>query len=385
MKNRFMKTIGICLMVFMMATSGTVVYASKATKDKIEQKEQEIKQSEQELEQTQNDLKGLRGTHGELKNELQNLNENLTRVSTNLEELEQQITQKEADIVMTEADLEEAIRTEDEQYESMKNRIAFIYECGETLYMDLIFSATSFSDFLNKADYIEELSAYDRKMLENYTKQRVITEEKRSRLYQEKADLQALKEDVERQKKSVEEMVSKTSKNIAKYADDISDAERDVVEYEKTIEQQNQDLVELRKKYEEELAMSKLAAQSHRRDISEVVFDEGDRYLLANIIYCEAGGEPYEGQLAVGAVVINRVLSSIYPDTVVGVIYQRGQFEPVSTGRLALALASDKATARCYQAADEAMSGVSNVGNCVYFRTPIEGLNGIRIGGHIFY
>lgn len=131
--------------------------------------------------------------------------------------------------------------------------------------------------------------------------------------------------------------------------------------------------------------MSKLAAQSAKRDISEVAFAEEDRYLLANLIYCEAGGEPYAGQLAVGAVVINRLLSSVYPNTMTGVIYQKSQFSPVGSGRLAIALAEDRATPACYQAADEAMSGVSNVGDCVYFRTPIEGLTGISIGGHIFY
>ncbi len=129
-----------------------------------------------------------------------------------------------------------------------------------------------------------------------------------------------------------------------------------------------------------------MAAQSSWRDISEVNFSEGDRYLLANLIYCEAGGEPYAGQVAVGSVVINRVLSSVYPDTVTGVIYQNKQFSPVGSGRLALALAEGRATAKCYQAADEVMSGATNVGNCVYFRTPIDGITPkYRIGGHIFY
>ena len=145
------------------------------------------------------------------------------------------------------------------------------------------------------------------------------------------------------------------------------------------------DIAALKKKLEEEIRMSKLAAQSKWRDISEVNFEEGDRYLLANLIYCEAGNQPYEGQVAVGAVVINRVLSSVYPDTVVGVIYQNKQFSPVGSGRLALALAEDRATDACYSAADAAMSGQTNVGTCVYFRTPIEGLSGIQIGGHIFY
>ena len=76
----------------------------------------------------------------------------------------------------------------------------------------------------------------------------------------------------------------------------------------------------------------------------------------------------------------------MYPDTVTGVIYQSGQFSPVGSGRLALALAEGRATASCYQAADEVMGGTTNVSNCVYFRTPVDGIEPrYRIGGHIFY
>ena len=82
---------------------------------------------------------------------------------------------------------------------------------------------------------------------------------------------------------------------------------------------------------------------------------------------------------------MNRVLCAQFPDTVVGVVYQSGQFSPVRSGRLELALAVDRATADCYKAADEAMAGKTNVGTCVYFRTPVPGLSGIQIGGHIFY
>lgn len=177
----------------------------------------------------------------------------------------------------------------------------------------------------------------------------------------------------------------KTSQNVASYTDQIADAEETIDALESMINEQEQDIAALQKQYEEELAKSRLAAQSSWRDISEVTFEEGDRMLLANLIYCEAGGEPYSGQVAVGAVVINRVLSSRYPNTIVGVIYQNKQFSPVNDGHLALALANDRATASCYQAADEAMRGVTNVGQCVYFRTPIPGINGIRIGGHVFY
>ena len=222
-------------------------------------------------------------------------------------------------------------------------------------------------------------------MLRQFEESRKNVEETKARLEEELVSLNSLKEDAENEKSRVAGLVNQTSANVASYTNQIADAEATIDALESMINEQEQDIVALQKQYEEELAKSRLAAKSKWRNISEVTFEEGDRKLMANIIYCEAGAEPYSGQVAVGAVVINRVLSSCYPNTVVGVVYQNKQFSPVASGRLALALANDSATASCYQAADEAMRGVTNVGQCVYFRTPIPGLEGIRIGGHIFY
>ena len=172
---------------------------------------------------------------------------------------------------------------------------------------------------------------------------------------------------------------------MEKYADQIDVAEKEALEYEAQLKELEKDLEALKKKYEEELRLSQEAANAAWRDISEVSFAEGDLKLLANLIYCEAGAEPYAGKLAVASVVINRVRSAKFPGTVVGVIYQKNQFSPVKSGRLDMYLAVDKANADCYRAAQEAMSGYTNVGNCLFFRTPIEGLVGINIGGHVFY
>ena len=267
----------------------------------------------------------------------------------------------------------------------MKIRIKYMYERGNDNYLELLFTAGSFSDFLSKREYVERLRSYDRRMLEQYQEARRQVEETQSRLEEELASLEDLHEQTQEEQGKASEKVKQTADSVADYANQIQDAEATIDQLEDMISQQENDIAALQKQYEEELALSRLAAQSAWRDISEVTFEEGDRYLLANLIYCEAGGEPYAGQVAVGAVVINRVLSSRYPNTVVGVIYQNKQFSPVASGRLALALANNKATASCYQAADEAMSGITNVGQCVYFRTPIEGLTGLRIGGHIFY
>ena len=170
--------------------------------------------------------------------------------------------------------------------------------------------------------------------------------------------------------------VNNTKNSISAYSGQIAEAQAQADALGNQIAEQDKNIAALKKQLQEEIAKSRLAAKSAWRDISEVSFAEGDRYLLANLIYCEAGNQPYAGQVAVGAVVINRVLSSVYPNTVSGVIYQYKQFAPVLDGHLAIALANDSATAACYKAADEAMSGYTNVGRCVYFRTPIEGYQG---------
>jgi len=349
---------------------------AKAEKEKTEDAKEDTEDRKESLEITKNSLLG----------QLSALNDDLAQVSTNLEAIEADIKQKEADIEQTEAELEEAIRIQDEQYENMKVRIKAMYERGGAdSYLGILFSSTSFSDFLNKSDYIDRIHAYDRKMLEQFKNTRKQVEETKARLNDELLALNDLRAEAEAEKSRVAGLVNQTSANVSSYSNQIADAEATIDALESMIDEQEQDIAALQKKYEEELAKSRLAAKSKWRNISEVTFEEGDRKLMANIIYCEAGGEPYTGQVAVGAVVINRVLSSIYPDTVVGVVYQNKQFSPVESGRLALALANDSATASCYKAADEAMSGVTNVGQCVYFRTPIPGLEGIRIGGHIFY
>ena len=108
----------------------------------------------------------------------------------------------------------------------------------------------------------------------------------------------------------------------------------------------------------------------------------GDLDLMAAIIYCEAGNQSYEGMVAVGAVVMNRVTSPSFPNTISEVIYQSGQFTPASSGALASALANGVPSA-CYDAAASALAGENPVGSALYFNTGSG--SGIQIGAHQFY
>lgn len=359
---------------------------AESTLEKLQRAKEERERTQEARENTEETRDSLKITQNSLLGQLSALNDNLDQVSTNLELIESDIAAKEVQIANTRLELEEAVRIEQTQYADMKARIKAMYENNlNNGYLSLLLSSESYTEFLNRSDYIEQINLYDQKMLAQYKECRRQVEETQARLDTELASLNVLKEEALQEQRKVSELVKSTQSNVTAYANQISDAEATIDALESMMDAQDQSIAALQKQYEEELALSRLAAQSAWRDISQVTFEEGDRKLLANLIFCEAGGEPYEGQVAVGAVVINRVLSSRYPNTVVGVIYQNRQFSPVASGRLALALANDSATSQCYQAADEAMGGVTNVGQCVYFRTPIEGLTGIRIGGHIFY
>lgn len=132
-----------------------------------------------------------------------------------------------------------------------------------------------------------------------------------------------------------------------------------------------------RKRLEEEARLAEIRARESMQSPENLV------RLLGALIQCEAGGEPYEGMLAVGAVVMNRVRSGAYPGTVYDVIYASGQFTPAKTGSLSRVYAAGP-KAICMQAAQEALNGYTNVGAVTHFRR-VGTKEGIVIGHHVFY
>ena len=139
-------------------------------------------------------------------------------------------------------------------------------------------------------------------------------------------------------------------------------------EAQKAQEAREQAEAEAKRKAEEAAARAQIAAE--------------DQKLLASIIFCEAGNQPYEGQVAVGAVIMNRVRSGVYPNSISEVIYQSGQFGPAMTGWLDTVRSSEGYTQTAMQAAADAMAGVNPIGDCLYFG---NGNYGIQIGDHFFH
>ena len=118
--------------------------------------------------------------------------------------------------------------------------------------------------------------------------------------------------------------------------------------------------------------------------IEETLKEEEERAeeLLASIIFCEAGNQSFTGQVAVGAVVLNRMANEAYPDTMEEVIYQPGQFCPAGSGWLDRVRSTDGYTESAMQAAEAALAGENPIGDCLYFD---QGGYGYQIGAHYFH
>ncbi len=140
---------------------------------------------------------------------------------------------------------------------------------------------------------------------------------------------------------------------------------------EDTLKEEEQRAEELRKVQEEQEAQEQ--AQQIQQTQSE---------LLASIIFCEAGNQSFTGQVAVGAVVLNRMANEAYPDTMEEVIYQPGQFCPAGSGWLDRVRSTDGYTESAMQAAEAALAGENPIGDCLYFD---QGGYGYQIGAHYFH
>ncbi len=363
---------------------GTTAEVFATTYGQLQDAKEDKKEAENDINNAQEDLNDLNTERAELQTYLDQLNVELQSASGELATIEALIAEKEAGIEEIRLKLEQAKEQEAQQYEAMKERIKFMYERGDTAYIELFFESDSFADFLNKSEYVEKLTQYDRQMLQEYVDLQAAIADDEQALQDERDALDVLRVDVETKQNEVAGLVLETSNSVASYEDQISEKERELLEYEKRLEQSENDIANLQAKLEEEMKISQQAAQMGFSDLSDVTFAAGDIDLLAAIIECEAGGEPYVGQVAVGNVVMNRVKSPLFPNTVLEVIYQNRQFSPVGSGRFAVVLARG-ANESCYNAARDAMAGSAPVGNCLFFRTPIPGLTGTQIGGHIFY
>lgn len=414
-KNSKRRMFSALLILFLMIQM--TVQADTGTKERVDLASKDTGSSVEELErqreEQQSQLDSLKEYQINLSDELTELNNGLQEISNELADTQDEITAKNVEIEAAESRIAELTTRSESQYEAMKKRVQYMYENGNQSYLELLLGASSFSDFLNRMEYAKSIYDYDRQELSDY-------QDTLAELKQQKEDLETAKEELLAAEQTKQEQKSKADSLVAAQQEKISAAKSDVTDAETEIADTDAEIAR-QKAYEEELEAQKAkedAARQEeiRRQEEELINSQqpdasdnnanpdgtstgdnttgsdtsgggavnaSDVAMLAALIQCEAGGESYEGKLAVGSVVMNRVDSSYFPDTVVGVIYQSGQFSPVASGRFAVVLSSG-ADASCVQAATEVLAGTRTL-NCLYFRRNNGLINGTVIGNHVFY
>lgn len=394
--SRIYKALSVILALSLLAGGGLHLYAS-STREELNEAQREANRVQSELNQNKEDLENLENERNQISGQLSSYNNQLTQAVNELNDTEQAIALKELEIDQKQRELDTAKGIEEKQYNDLIAHMQYMYESGLTQsYLNLVSESTSLTDFLNISEYVEQISAYDTKMLAQFKETREFIEGEEAALQKEHEDLENLRASQEENRNRVKNLVNQTQSALNNKVGEITEKENEVTAQEEELATIEDNIAELQQKLAEELRLSQEAANAEWRDISQVTITEEDIVMLANLIYCEARGESYEGKLAVASVVINRILSSKYPDTMAGVIYQKSQFAPVTSTKNSFveALAYDKAANSdgCYQAAREAASGITNVSNCVYFQTlayleKVERLDVVRysIGNHGFY
>ena len=334
---------------------------------------------------------GYKNTAEALMKEIQEVNNRIVETSGRIESLSLSIAQLDKDI--EEAD-KEVFETEDAlvaERNALGETLQLIYESsvGDNSMAMVVFT-DNMEDYLNRGEYVRAVSAYSDSKMQSI---RLLLKEKTAK----SEELQNLKVERQAELEKYENVQGELNEEINELRTLVKDAEEKAEKAEELSNELAKKVAEL-EAYERQV----LGGRSYTGDMSGVNFSgngstyyyvdpypytESQLYLLAGIIQCEAGGYSYPGMIAVGSVIMNRVTSPNFANTIEGVIYAKNQFEPAGNGRLAAVLAQGPVEA-CHQAAKEVLEGKRNVPN-YYFKADwyaeAHGIPGVNIGGNVFH
>ena len=248
------KRICCVVMAALMMISGMTVYATKASEIQSQKT-----QNEKALKDVQSKISNLESQRSSLSSEVNSLNDSLTDTLLNIEVLESDLADKEVEIEQAQEDYEAAKATEDKQYASMKTRIQYLYESGETSYVELLLTSEDVGDLINKVDYAEELQESDRRLLDQYKAAKEAVVELQQQLAEEKEELQEMEAQLEEEKANLESVIAQKKSEIADFDSQLSTAKAKASEYQKKIKEQN---AQIKKLQQQEAAAARAAASA---------------------------------------------------------------------------------------------------------------------------
>lgn len=357
--------------------------------ESISKIENEINENESRYNEIESKLSELENSKENLAEYVSKLNESYAYILSVIEALDEQISEKNDEMGEIDKKLSETEEKINSQYDLMSLRIQFIYESNSANFIEGLLNAEDFSAIINQLAYYNDIIEYDRSELEDLQALVNQLKEMKTELSVNIEELNSLKAEQDKQKGQLEKLMGEASENINSHQAQIDEAEavaRAMVEEMEAKRNSIDKLKEEEARRLEELARKEsMAAAGETEEKVPYAPIDGDLRRLAAIIYCEARGEPYEGQLAVATVVMNRVESSRFPNTIEEVIAQPNQFTPYGMGLYAIALAKDDMQQSCIDAAREVLENGVRSGDWLFFRTINNIVQGTYIGNHVFY
>ena len=332
------------------------------------------------------------------KNTAEQLMEQIDEINNNIAGDALRIDNSKKDIAKIDQDIKESqqrlVEAEDDlrvEREALARVLSMIYESEESDDpLTIILKAKDTYDLINREEYVSSVSSYiDNKINSIQEKVDVLSEHNN--------ELLKLKYKREDDLVEYEARIASFHNEITELTELVAEAEKNAEDAE-ALAEELKELVAQREAKERELLMPQIydGASSgvnytgNGTDYSYTypyLHTEDELTLLASIIQAEAGSVSYEGMIAVGSVIMNRVDSPNFPNTIEGVVYAPYQFEPASTGALALILAQGPVQA-CIDAAQDVLDGKRNVPN-FYFKAAwyaeAHGIEGVNIGGNVFH
>lgn len=235
--------------------------------------EKEKQEAQKKLEEANKKAKEAENHKSVVQNQVSKLTSDLTALLADIKVLESDMANKEAEIKQAERDYEVAKKEEEKQYASMKKRIQYMYEKGDTEYLDIFLHVKDMSDLLNKAEYVEGIYTYDRNMLIKFqeTKQKVA--DYKADLEEDKDEMEGMELEYKEQQAELEKMISTKKKEVSNFDSQLAQAKKDAAIYAQTVEKKNE---EIRKSKLEE-ARKKAADEARKK-----AEDEARRNAAAN-------------------------------------------------------------------------------------------------------
>ena len=228
----------------------------------VNQVKQQQTQTKNKLKEINQSITTIENKRKEVQSQLSNLNEELVETILTLELLEADLEAKQEEIDEAQKEYEKYKEMEEKQYDSMKLRIRYLYEEGDVDYITLFLQAESISDFLNKADFVKEVSNYDDKKIEEYQETKNLVAEKKAELEEEQAELEEVQEAQQVYKEQLNRQIASARSKVKNFETEISNAKAKAKEYQNTIKEQNAMIKKLEE--EEKKRQEALQAQTNQ-------------------------------------------------------------------------------------------------------------------------